>query len=154
MRTHLALAAPRACRELRTRDAAIRARDAPVRGLWIAPVVDGARTPRVRVRLVELPRQGSAAPRPPPPLRLDRIAEPVVLQPLRGAPHRVDVADPPAERLLDEVCVVPPRAEVLVDAIAPVRGPARLLVHKPLEHAAVRHPLDAELAVQERRARV
>ena len=111
--------------------------------------VDGARAPRVRERLVELPGNRPGA---PPPRRLDGVPEPVVLQPLARAPHRVDVVDAATEALLYEWRVVPPRAEVLVHRVRPVGRPAVLGRDQAVER--VRHPLDAELAVQPRRAGV
>ena len=139
-------------REARARRAAVRARDAVVGGLRVAVVVDGARAPRVRERLVQLPRDrpGAAAER-----RLDRVAQPLVLEPLatRGASSRRPRSArrrPPARAAR---CSTTRR-----DARRPgscgrrASGAPRAISASSAR--AVRHPLDAELAVQPRRARV
>src|SRR3954447_19681129 len=116
-RAHLPKPAPRAGRELRARYTAIRARNAVVDGLWLAVPIDRAGTPRIRERLVELPWQHPTRLPGAPDRRLDRIAQTVVLQPLRGAPHRLDVLDASPECLLHERRVVPPRTEVLIHRV-------------------------------------
>jgi hypothetical protein len=77
-RAYLVEAAPRTGRKLRARRAAVRGRDAVVRGLRVAVPVDGGGAPRVGERLVELPGEDAARPSGTTQVRLDRVAEPVV----------------------------------------------------------------------------
>src|SRR5919201_3666308 len=142
---YLVLPAPRPCGERCTYvGRPVRARDAVVRGLRVAAMIQRRRAPRVRIRLVELPWDRSA---PTAAIRLDGVTQTVVLQLLARAPHRVDVGDASAERVLHQRRVVPPGAEVLVDRVRPVWRPPVRLVDQRLERTAVRHPLDAELAL-------
>ncbi|VTR77721.1 hypothetical protein CHMI_02493 [Cellulomonas hominis] len=121
------------------------------RRLHVTEVVDHGGAPGGGVRLGELPRQHEGAAGPAPPVRLHRVREAGGLQVLAGPPVALDVGQPPAEAVLDQGGVVPPLAEVPVHRVGPVQRPHLAGRHHVVEQPAVRHALDAELAVRQAR---